>query len=396
MVKRIGLTLALWLAILPLAGCWDRIELEQRGFVTGIAIDAGVQREEDKKPGTKQPLRVTFQEVIPAGLKQTGQSGGSLAGDAYFNITLEGNSILSVIAKMSVMTSRTPFFEHLKIVVISEAVARTEYGFANMLDYFLRNNDARRSVAIMISKGEAKQALDTLPQGEKTPVTFIQSISKNQDSFRMVPETRIGDIHEFLLKKQSFIVQMVTEKDRFISLVGAAVMNGTKNNLSGFLDEQETEGYNFLRRGISEGVIEVSVNDSLLVYKVEEIRRRIKTDLSDPGHIRFTIELDVEGSLLESYERLNYLSDDVLASLHENIEKAILHLTDQTIKKSQKVLKKDILGLGNHLEEHHPKLWKSLYENWDSGINHYSRSDIEVIVKPQIRRIGSINNSEQR
>jgi spore germination protein len=396
MVKRIGLTLALWLAILPLTGCWDRIELEQRGFVTGIAIDAGVQREEDKKPGTKQPLRVTFQEVIPAGLKQTGQSGGSLAGDAYFNITLEGNSILSVIAKMSVMTSRTPFFEHLKIVVISEAVARTEYGFANMLDYFLRNNDARRSVAIMIAKGEAKQALDTLPQGEKTPVTFIQSISKNQDSFRMVPETRIGDIHEFLLKKQSFIVQMVTEKDRFISLVGAAVMNGSKNNLSGFLDEQETEGYNFLRRGISEGVIEVSVNDSLLVYKVEEIRRRIKADTSDPGHIRFTIELDVEGSLLESYERLNYLSDDVLASLHENIEKAILHLTDQTIKKSQKVLKKDILGLGNHLEERHPKFWKSLYENWDSGINHYSRSDIEVTVKPQIRRIGSINNSEQR
>jgi spore germination protein len=60
------------------------------------------------------------------------------------------------------------------------------------------------------------------------------------------------------------------------------------------------------------------------------------------------------------------------------------------------VLKKDILGLGNYMEEHHPKQWRSLYDNWDRGINHYSHCDIEVIVKPQIRRIGSINNSEQR
>lgn len=396
MVKRVLLALVMLLVMLPLAGCWDRIELEQRGFVTGIAIDAGVLREENKTPGAKQPLRVTFQEVIPAGLRETGQNGGSLAGDSYFNISLEGNSIVSVIAKMSVMTSRTPFFEHLKIVVISEAVARTEYGFANMIDYFLRNNDARRSVAIMIAKGEAKQVLETLPQGEKTPVSFIQSISKNQDSFRMVPETRAGDIHEYLLKKQSFTVQMATEKDRFISLVGAAVINGNQNKMSGFLGEQEAEGYNLLRQGIKEGVIEVSVNDSLVVYKVEEINRNIKTDLSDPEHIRFTIEVNVEGSLLEAYERLDYLNDKVVLELYENIKQAILHLTDQTVRKSHKMLKKDILGLGNHLEEHHHRLWKSLSSEWDSGINHFSNCDIEVVVKPKIRRIGSIINSEQR
>ncbi|MHA6483979.1 Ger(x)C family spore germination protein [Paenibacillus sp. strain BS8-2] len=396
MIKRSCLLLSLLLAMLPLMGCWDRIELEERGFVTGIAIDAAVVQEDDKKSGSKQPLSVTFQEVIPAGLKQDGNSGSSLEGKSYFNITLEGNSILSIIAKMSAMTSRTPFFEHLKIIVISESVARTEFGFANMLDYFLRNNDARRSVAVMISKGNAKEVLETLPQGEKTPVMFIQSISKNQDSIRMVPEVRIGDIHEYLLKKQSFIVQVVTEKERFISLIGAAVMNGESNFLSGFLNEQETEGYNFLHQGIKGGVIEVNVNDSLLVYKVEEISRRIKVDTSDLDHLRFTIELGVEGNILEAYERLNYLDNQVLHTLQLNIGQAIVQLSELTIKKTQKTLKKDILGLGNYMEEHHPHIWKTISSEWDSGKNYYAHSDIEVIVEPEIRRSGSIINSEQR
>lgn len=396
MLKRISLTLAMLLSLLPLAGCWDRTELEQRGFVTGIAIDEGGDRDDKANHGGRLPLRVTFQEVIPAGLKQTGQSDGSLAGDTYFNLTLEGSSILSIITKLSAMTSRTPFFEHLKIVVISEKVARTEFGFANMLDFFLRNNDARRNVAVMIAKGEAKKVLDTLPQGEKTPVIFIQSISKNQESFRMVPETRIGDIHENLLKKQSFTVQVATEKSRFISLDGAAVMTAVQNKLAGFLDDAETKGYNFIRKGILSGVIEVSVGDSLIVYKIEKIKRRIKVDKRDPAHIRFTIEIDVEGDILEAYERLNYLDDATLQQLQEHLRKAILQLTGKTIKKSQKVFKKDILGLGSHLEEWHPKLWKSLKDEWDTGVNHYAKSDIEVIVRPHIRRIGSINNSEQR
>ncbi|MDQ6418137.1 Ger(x)C family spore germination protein [Paenibacillus sp. LHD-117] len=396
MSKRLGLLLALILFMLPLTGCWDRMELEQRGFVTGIAVDEGTTPKGSKQTKGKQTFRVTFQEVIPAGLKQTGQSGSSLAGDSYFNIAMEGNSILSVITKMSSMTSRTPFFEHLKIVVISEKVARTKLGFANVLDYFLRNNDARRSVAIMIAKGDAKQVLDTMPQGEKTPVIFIQSISKNQDSFRMVPETRIGDLHEFLLKKQSFIVQKVTANENFISLIGAAVMNGATNNLSGFLDETETEGYNFIADGIKSGVIEVNVGDNLVVYKIDHIDRSIYSDISDPNRVRFTIELHVEGSLLEAYERLNYLDDAVLNEIQENIKQSINNLVDQTINKAHKQLKKDVLGLGNHLEEHHPKFWKTVYDEWDNGMNYFARSEISVVVRPEIRRIGSINNSEQR
>lgn len=392
MVKRLLLLSVLLVAIVPVTGCWDRIELEQRGFVTGVAIDEaqGTQNSEHNQ----NVYRVTFQEVIPAGLKQTGQTGGSHAGDAYFNISLEGRSMLSIIAKMSGMTSRTPFFEHLKLVVISEEVARSENGFANVLDYFLRNNDARRNVAIMVAKGEAKQVLETMPQGEKTPVMFVQSISKNQESYRMVPETRIGEIHENLLKHESYVVQKVNVKDKFISLIGAAVMDGTKNNLVGFLDETETEGYNFLRQGIQGGVLEINVNDNLVVFKVERAERTIKVDESNPNRLKFKIRLRVEGSLLEAFEQKDYLQESTLDTIQAIVTKTVDSIVSDTINKSQKVLKRDVIGLGTYLKERYPKLWKEVGPEWDTGRSYFLSSEIDIESNVRLRRIGSVNNTE--
>ncbi|RJE90140.1 Ger(x)C family spore germination protein [Paenibacillus sp. 1011MAR3C5] len=396
MGKRCAVLCLLLAAMLPLAGCWDSMELEQRGFVIGVAIDEGSAPVHHKNTNGKQSFKVTFQEVIPAGLKQDGNSGSSLAGDSYFNITLEGKTMLSVIAKMSTMTSRTPFFEHLKLIVISEKVAQSEYGFANVLDYFLRNNDARRNVSVMVAKGEAKSILSTMPQGEKTPVMFIQSISKNQDTYRMVPETRIGDIHEYLLKRESFVIQKVTSKDSYISLIGGSIMDGVKNNLVGFMDEMETAGFNFLRQGIKGGVLEVDVGDNLVAYKVEQVSRRVKANLSDPSQPKFTIQLWVEGGILEAFERKDYLEQPTIEEIQERVKESVQRLVNETLNKTQKQLKRDVLGLGNHLKEWHPKVWKQLEQEWETGRNTFSQSEINVVTNVEIRRIGSVNNTEKR
>lgn len=395
MIKRVIATTILLAVMLPLTGCWDRIELEQRGFVIGVAIDVGVIPE-NKQSKAQQSFKVTFQEVIPAGLKQEGNSGSSLAGDSYFNVTIEGRTMLSIIAKMSSVTSRTPFLEHLKLIVISEKVAQSEYGFADVLDYFLRNNDARRNVAVMVAKGDARSVLDTMPQGEKTPVMFIQSISKNQDTYRMAPETRIGDIHEYLLKRESFVIQKVTPKDSHISLIGGGVMDGVNNNLIGFMNEGEMEGYNLLSSGIKGGVLEVDVGNNLIAYKVEQVNRRIISDLSDPLQPKFTFKLGVEGSILEAYQRRDYLEQPVFEELETKVIDLIRKLTAETIAKTQKHMKRDVLGLGNHLKERHPGIWKQLEREWDTGRNYYASSEITVEAHVKIRRIGSVNQTEER
>ena len=66
--------LMLFMLVWPLAGCWDRIEIEERGFVVGTALDAA----EDGQ------IKLTFQIVVPTQMK--GSSGQKNEGGSPLSI----------------------------------------------------------------------------------------------------------------------------------------------------------------------------------------------------------------------------------------------------------------------------------------------------------------------
>ncbi|MGO4371075.1 Ger(x)C family spore germination protein [Paenibacillus sp. MCAF20] len=388
------------------AGCWDRIELEQRGFVIGVAIDEvekksfseqQVSDDQSNRKDSMQKFKVTFQVVVPAALKMAEPKGGVSSSKAYFNVHVEGRTMQDVLAKLSSQLSRQPFLEHLKLIIVSEKVAATKYGFANVLDYFLRNNDARRNVSVMIAKGEASRALDIMPKSERTPVLFINNISRNgKELMRIHMDTRIGDVHEYLLKHESFTLQKLTVKNGDASLIGASVMDSKTNSLIGFLNESETQGLNYITGNNSRGLIEVEVEDNLVVFEVERSKKEIKVNASDPKHLNFHVVITMEGSISEAFEREDYLSDTTLDNLEKKVEAAVVKLTEETISKTRDEYKKDVLGFAAYLRENKPSIWQEVEENWDNGINYFSKSDITTSVTVKIRRIGSVNQTETR
>jgi spore germination protein len=388
------------------AGCWDRIELEQRGFVIGVAIDEvenkssseqQVSDDQSNRKDSMQKFKVTFQVVVPAALKMAEPKGGVSSSKAYFNVHVEGRTMQDVLAKLSSQLSRQPFLEHLKLIIVSEKVAATQYGFANVLDYFLRNNDARRNVSVMIAKGEASRALDIMPKSERTPVLFINNISRNgKELMRIHMDTRIGDVHEYLLKHESFTLQKLTVKNGDASLIGASVMDSKTNSLIGFLNESETQGLNYITGNNSRGLIEVEVEDNLVVFEVERSEKEIKVNASDPKRLKFHVVITMEGSISEAFEREDYLSDTTLDNLEKKVEAAVVKLTEETISKTRDEYKKDVLGFTAYLRENKPSIWQEVEENWDNGINYFSKSDITTSVTVKIRRIGSVNQTETR
>lgn len=81
--------------------------------------------------------------IVPGGLKQSsGSSSGQSnsinphAGQAYFNISTTENSMPAIAAKISGRTSRSPYFEHLRIIIISSEVAKSKANLPNILDFF--------------------------------------------------------------------------------------------------------------------------------------------------------------------------------------------------------------------------------------------------------------------
>lgn len=76
MNRRLTLACMVVLLCTLVTGCWDQVQIEERGFVVGVAIDAPRSNEAEKraakespgKPRVKQRFLVTHQLVIPGGL----------------------------------------------------------------------------------------------------------------------------------------------------------------------------------------------------------------------------------------------------------------------------------------------------------------------------------------
>lgn len=390
--KKMVLTVCLGCSLTLLTGCWDRVEINQRGFVVGVSVD----KPED---GSKNLYKGTYQMIVPGGLKMTssssGSSGGSQssmqAGQAYFNMSTTENSMPGVAARIASKTSRSPYFEHLRMLIISGEVAKSKGSFPNVIDFYLRNSEMRRGVQIIIADGKASDILNISPNNESTPVDYISSIAKNTKKTNyMLPQTRIGDVHEHLIKHESFVLQMIKKDDGGVSMNGSALFDGSTKQLIGYLNSEETQGLNFITDRIKGGIVEAKKNDQTIGFKVERSNRKIYVKETNSGIVNFNIKIVVEGTLEKSISYIDPADGEAIESLEKSLKDTITNTTHKAIKKLQQTYKKDALGLGPYLFQNRNEMWKTIADNWESGAHLFSQADIDVQVKVIIRRVGNI------
>lgn len=394
---------------LLLTGCWDQVQIEERGFVVGVAVDAPrnklahqqAHKEAPNKPDGQSRFLVTTQLVIPGGMIAAGQSNGgggggqNTANEAFLNITSEGDSLFEVSRELATRTSRTPFYQHLKVIVISEEIARSKYGFANAIDFSLRDPDSRRSTKVFISKGEAKKVIEVKPKTEKLPALYIDSIGDNiSKNARMLPVVRLGDVHEQLLKDFSFALPRITAEKSEVKMAGAAIIN-PDNHLIGFLGEEETEGLNFLTGAIHGGILKARVGNDLVVFNIQGAKRSIKADVRDRQHIKFTINIQCEGAVVESFYPMDLLNGKSISKLQSAFAKEIVRMSNDTITKVHKEMPADVLRLGRHLKQYHHSLWNQISHDWEKGQKLYEKCEIAVNAEVFIRNVGGINKTER-
>ncbi len=399
-MKALRYTMAM-LCLLMTSGCWDRVEIEERGFVVGVAIDLvsddevkeRAEKEAPNKPQGKHRFVLTQQFINPKGYG-TASTQGSSGIPAYFNISSEGDSMMEMVRSVAARTSRSPYYEHIKIIIVSDKIAEAGE-LPNVLDFFLRHPEMRRGTKVMIAEGTAKDTLEIQAINEMVPVQYIESISQNYfKNARMSPTSRLGDINEDMLTKRSFIVQKIILGNDGVKVAGNAVIKGATNEMVGYLGEEETEGRNYITGEVEGGIIEFMIHDNLIIYEVEEASRTIKADVSHPEHIKFKIQIETKGLIVEALEQVDMLDPNVIAELESQIEKQIVRQCEAVIGKTQVEFKTDVLMLSNYLKADHYDAWNRIKDDWDTGENYFSSASIEVDVSSVVRNIGSVIESE--
>ncbi|ADV95765.1 MULTISPECIES: Ger(x)C family spore germination protein [Bacillus] len=148
-----------------LSGCWDRTEINDIAFVVSSAID--------KK---KDQYRVAMQIPLVGQLGgQTGGGGGTAGSKTWYVDSASGTTIREANNKLQTSLSRTINTSHRRTVIIGEDMARD--GVAPVFDILTRNPQNRLTALILVSRGEARDILNTDVQLEQFPAEMIRELA---------------------------------------------------------------------------------------------------------------------------------------------------------------------------------------------------------------------------
>ncbi|GGJ64264.1 Ger(x)C family spore germination protein [Virgibacillus salexigens] len=371
--------------VVLLSGCWDRVEIEDRGFAVGSAIDLV-----EKKANGNYKLMFTGQFVVPSGLGAPTQGRGSGGQKAYMNISATGESIFEINRELATLTSQVPFYQHLKVLVISKDIVKEPKLFGDILDIFIRDHEMRRGIRLVIVEGEAKKALDIKPDNENIPALYIDALMENNyKNAGSLKPVHIGDVQELLLSKLSYVLPEIHIANKMLQYKGAAVFDGSTNQLIDSLSEPETKGYGFLTEDSSEGALEIKAGGETATVELTQVNRDMKVNPKAKDDIDVNIDINIEANLAERFGKRSVFNASYIKEIEEGLSTKVEELAKGTKDKMQDDLKLDAIGIGHTLHQRHYDFWNTVKDDWESGENYFSQANINISAKAKIHIIGS-------
>ncbi|MFD1909149.1 hypothetical protein ACFSQ7_42095 [Paenibacillus rhizoplanae] len=196
--RTLALLLMLVIAAPLLSGCWDQVEIEDRALVLGLSIDkisAEEAQMEDRVTHIHdgglpaEMISVTAQIAVPGRVPLGPGTGGGSAGDSKTSpvwvVTVQGISLDDAMNNLQQQIADPRYLVHLRIVIISEDIARGS--LAELNDYLRRNPEIRRRTWLLVSEGRASAFMDVNPPLQRVPTLYILSMMEKSVSSGKFP-----------------------------------------------------------------------------------------------------------------------------------------------------------------------------------------------------------------
>lgn len=380
--------------VFMLAGCWDRIELNDVSIVTGLAVDKG--------ENTKYRLTL---EVVNASQFSKNQMGGEAA--PALTYSLEGDTISELLHKVNIGITRRLIFSHTRVLYISEKIAKE--GILEFIDYLDRSGQFRNDFNIMVTKGEKAEAFVKVTY----PIQKVPSlkIHKQTQSFTEEwggdPGVRLTDFISALTSKGRNPVSatlviagdpkkgetsennMKLSVDTLVELDGMAVFRADR--LIGYLSVDETRNYYWTQK-LKTTSMSVPCSDEenkfedekFIAVTVTETNTKLKVDYANGKPV---LKVKINGETrIEATQCMNDLTKiDTYNDFEKKINRYVANHIRETIKKVQTEFGVDIFGFGDAFNRQHHKEYQKVEDKWDEV---FAQADVEVDVNLHLRRSG--------
>ncbi|MEI2397306.1 Ger(x)C family spore germination protein [Paenibacillus phytohabitans] len=400
--QRTALCLILCLPLLSvlLSGCWDDRELNELGVTSGSAYD-----------WENNEWKATYQVINPSSgaSGMGGSGGGSTSSPPFVTYTVKGRTIMEAIERSNLTSTREMFFSHSRITVIGESLAK--HGINQLIDMFLRKQDARETVYVFISKGEAGDILDQLMQLTKNQGAGIQlMIEQESRLLSFYPGTRLFELAMALSSESGSavlpeilltgpdIMDETSETGRTdlpsrLALGRLGVIKGEK--FVGWLSQKQAFGLSFMTDNIKTATIAFASqprkSDKLDASFILQNSRTTVHPVWAKDH--FIMDIDIKGSgvLTELGSVMDLNDRKAISEMEESLERQVLDLVNNSWTEVKK-LGADVTGFAVRVHRSDRKRWKQIEKDksWDSV---FQEIEIRPHVSFQIERTGLSNKS---
>lgn len=382
----------LLLSCLFLSGCWDQRELNELAIMVGLGIDK-----------SEEGYLVSAQIIVPSEVSPRTSGGRSPA--TLFQS--EGKTVYEAIRKMTKESPRKIYPGHLQIFVFGDDIARE--GIRDTLDLLIRDWEVRSDFYMVVARDQS--ASDILKV--KTPISGISSINLYQTlkaSEKNAAVTRTMTVQDVFSDVASEGKDPVlTGIQRFGgSEIGKGIENVQQilpeeillydhlaifkdDRLINWLDDEETEAFNYMTRTIPSSVKAISCPDGGdLTIEVNHSKSDIKAVMKN-GSPAIDVRIKATGSI-GSVECVVDLNDEpTIHELEQTFEKILKSSSENTVRTLQQRDAADIFGFGESIRKAYPKEWEKLKKDWpDAG---FPELPVEIKVSLKIKDTGTIKNS---
>lgn len=359
---------------LILAGCWDSVELNRRAIVSGVAIDRG--------EGEAEKYVVSFQVIVAEEI--SGENARGISPVSLY--TGKGRTMFEALANASRQTARFLSLGHVRVLVISEKLARE--GIKDMMDVLERESDTRLTSLIFVAKGQpASELMSTMTVFSKIPANdLVEKLETTSKQFGYNYRMEVDDvIRGIQLRGGGPVINGVftdgsREKagsnDNLKTITPQAILKVSElavfkdDKLKGWLKGDVALGTVLLHNKIKEYPVVINhPKGGYIAFNVYQSQVKLQVAAKDPEHPVFTVRISQQASVKENANALNLNFPKTLEELSTQITEDSTRKIKEAIETARKY-NSDYLGFGQVMERKSPQGWKKVMNHWEDVFAH--------------------------
>ena len=309
--------------------------------------------------------------------------------------------------KYSLENSRNVYYGHIRVLVIGEELARN--GISEILDVMKRSREPRSDFYVMVAKDtSAENILKILTPLDKLPANkLFHSLDKSHKSSAKTDAVPLNQFIEDLVTKGTNPVLTGVEIKGNINEGGDQdnlkhstpptrtvyknVALFKKDRMLGWLDDNQTVGYNYVTNNVinSSGIVKGEDGGSIVIEALStHTKQSVKIEQGIP-HI--FIDVNAVCNVQEVMSTDDLEDEKVITQLEKKSEQKIIERMQSSIQQISDKYNVDIFGFGRTIYRSKPKEWRKLLNKY--GHEYLKHLPIHYKVKVNINRIGATDSS---